>query len=326
MWEGLLEPLLAPADPSKRLFWGCLLSALVLASTAVTVQTGRFDLRAQLRRLFDPRYWLTTSTLTDLGLLFLNNAIRVLILAPVVGSHLALTLATGRFLQANLGDAPTVYMPGFVIATLYAVCFFVAEDASRFFLHMAMHRSSTLWRFHRLHHSARTLTPLTLFRQHPVERTLYFFRGTLVFGLVSGLFIWLFGRSLSTFDILGVGVFGFLFNVAGANLRHSHVWLSFGLLERWFVSPAQHQLHHSQHHDNVNLGSALAVWDRCFGTHRLAREREALTFGLPESERVRAVGRTAVGTGLPLLRQPRGRGAAPTRAMPPSTATTSPVT
>ncbi len=284
MWDALLAPLTAPLDPSKRLFWGCMLSSLLLASVAVTVHARRFDLRAQLASLFDPRYWLTASTLTDVGFLFLNNAIRVLVLVPVLGSHLAMTLVTGRFLQAHLGDAPTWEPPWFAIATAYALCFFVAEDASRFGLHLAMHRCPWLWRFHRVHHGARTLTPLTLFRQHPVEQVLYYVRGTLVFGIVSGTFVWLFGRRLTTFDILGVDLLGFLFNAAGANLRHSHVWLSFGPLERWFVSPAQHQLHHSRDHGNVNLGSYLAVWDRCLGTWAPAGQRRRLRFGLGERD------------------------------------------
>ena len=314
-WELLLGPLSAPLDPSKRLFWGYLLGALLLASIVVTVQSRRFDLRRQLKGLFNRHYWLNGSTLQDVGLLFLNNAIRVLVLVPVVGSHLGLTLVTGRLLQRNLGDAPALDLPWFAIATVYGVCFFVAEDLSRFLLHLAMHRCPLLWRFHRVHHSARTLTPLTLFRQHPVEQVLYFARGTLVFGVVSGFFIWMFGRYLTTFDILGVDLLGFLFNMAGANLRHSHVWLSFGALEKWFISPAQHQLHHSRDHRNVNLGSYLAVWDRWFGTAMRAGTRRELAFGLAE---VRQPSSSPA--------QSRRRGAAPTRAMPPSTATTSPVT
>ena len=43
----------------------------------------------------------------------------------------------------------------------------------------------------------------------------------------------------------GVEALGFWFNAATGNLRHSHVWLPFGpKLERWLLSPAQHQLHH----------------------------------------------------------------------------------
>lgn len=278
----LLNPILYPLDPAKRLYWACLLSSLVLASIVVSVRTGRFAPREQLAKLFDRKYWFTKSTLTDVGLMFVNNALRVLVFLPAIGSYLAATLVVGRFLQQNFGDAPLIELPTFVIAVTFSLVFFIAEDASRFFLHYSMHRFQVLWRFHRVHHSAELLTPLTLFRVHPVESTLYFIRGVAVFGLVTGFFIWYFGRNLETIDILGVGVFGFLFNLAGANLRHTPIWLSFGKLERWFVSPAQHQLHHSRDHGHVNLGSALAIWDRLIGTNRPAGQPQVLTFGLAQ--------------------------------------------
>ena len=285
LWlEAAVGPFAFPFDPAKRVFWGCLVSAAVLASLAVSIQVGRFDVRAQVKALFDRGYWLHASSAVDVSLMFLNHCLRVLLLVPLLGSHLAATLVVGRFLQRNLGDAPELDLPWLAIATIYSAAIFLAQDLSRFLLHLAMHRCAPLWRFHRIHHSAPVLTPLTLFRVHPVEHVLYFLRSLAVFGLVSGAAIWLFGRNFAAFDILGVGLAGFLFNVAGANLRHSHVWLTFGRFERWFVSPAQHQLHHSREHGHCNLGSALAVWDRLAGTampaHGLARrEWRRLNFG-----------------------------------------------
>ena len=285
LWlEAAVGPLAFPLDPAKRVFWGCLVSAALLASLAVSIQARRFDVRAQLKALLNRGYWLHASSAVDVSLMFLNHCLRVLLLVPLLGSHLAATLVVGRFLQRNLGDAPELDLPWLAIATIYSVTIFVAQDLSRFLLHLAMHRCAALWRFHRVHHSAPVLTPLTLFRVHPVEHVLYFLRSLAVFGLVSGAAIWLFGRDFAAFDILGVGLLGFLFNVAGANLRHSHIWLTFGRFERWLVSPAQHQLHHSREHGHCNLGSALAVWDRLAGTstpaHELARrEWQRLSFG-----------------------------------------------
>ncbi len=276
----LLAPLLIPFDPSKRLFWGCIASSLVIAAAVVSFRTGRFDPGYLFSRLFDRHYWLTRSTAVDVAYLFGNNAIRVMILLPIVGSHLWFTLATGRFLQSEFGDAPVLPLPWFVIASTYALTFFLLEDASRFGLHYLMHRIPVLWLIHKVHHSATTLTPLTLHRVHPLESVLYFFRGTLVFGLVSGTFIWLFGRELTTFHVLGVDLLGFLFNMLGANLRHSHVWVSFGAAEKWFISPAQHQLHHSIDHQHVNLGTYLAVWDRLTGTSLPSGRPTDLRFGL----------------------------------------------
>ena len=281
----LLEPLTYPLDPSKRIFWGCCFSSLLLASFAVAYRTGRLDIRGQAAALFNPKYWFNSSTATDISLLFTNTSIRLLILVPIIGSHLWFTLYVGRFWQSTLGDAPDLSMPFWLIATSYALCFFVIEDLSRFLLHRMMHRSRFLWHFHQVHHRATVLTPLTLFRVHPAEQLLYFIRQTCVFGLVSGTFIWIFGRHLSTWDILGVDALGFLFNAAGANLRHSHVWLSFGYLEKWLISPAQHQLHHSKHHGHKNYGVILAIWDRLSGTNILADKYCQLDFGLEESSR-----------------------------------------
>jgi len=57
-------------------------------------------------------------------------------------------------------------------------------------------------------------------------------------------------------------------NLVG-NLRHWHVWLSYGpTLNRWLISPAHHQLHHSceERHMGCNRGFELAIWDRLYGT------------------------------------------------------------
>ncbi|MEC8299486.1 MAG: sterol desaturase family protein, partial [Pseudomonadota bacterium] len=204
-----------------------------------------------------------------------------LLIIPLFGSHLWATIYVGRFLQSNFGDAPTLLLPGIIISLLYALVFLLFEDGSRFFVHRAMHNVPFLWRLHRVHHSAEILTPLTLFRVHPLESIIYFLRGLFVFGLVSGVFIWLFGRELTFFHILGVDALGFIFNLAGANLRHSHIWLSFGRFENYFISPAQHQFHHSKDHGHPNFGTYLAFWDRINGSLKKTSPKPAhLKFGL----------------------------------------------
>jgi len=65
------------------------------------------------------------------------------------------------------------------------------------------------------------------------------------------------------------------------------VWLSFGpLLSKIFVSPAQHQIHHSvdPRHQGKNLGGVFAIWDWLAGTLYLPRERPELRFGLGDGE------------------------------------------
>ena len=281
-FELLATPAQFIVDPSKRVYWVYLLSALVVASAAVSWQEGRFRPFKQLESLLDASYWFSRSSLLDFALMFFNSIMRLSLLIPTFGSHLAVTVLVGGFLQTHLGDAPQVNLSWLWIAILFSTGLLLADDLSRFVLHFCMHRFDFLWSFHKTHHSATVLTPFTVFRVHPIESMLYFFRSLFVFGLVTGIFVWLFSQHLTGLKILGVDMFGFLFNFAAANLRHSPIWLSFGRLERIFISPAQHQLHHSVDHPNVNFGSVLSVWDAIIGTRFFASEKVKLRFGIIE--------------------------------------------
>ena len=82
------------------------------------------------------------------------------------------------------------------------------------------------------------------------------------------MFGWASAWSLHPLTIMGVNAALFVFLVAGFNLQHSHVWLSFGALDRVFISPATHQLHHDAdpRHHGRNLGNMFAIWDVMAGT------------------------------------------------------------
>ncbi len=262
--QALQEVMSYPFDPARRVYWLSLLSSALLALLWVWWRDKKWQPMQWLRACCDRDFWYQRTHLVDIALMFTNAFLRLLLLAPLVGAHLLLTITVARGWQATLGDPPELVWHGVFIAALYTLVFFVVEDGSRFLLHRTMHRVPWLWAIHRVHHSATALTPLTLFRVHPIEMLLYFARSVLVFGVVSGSFIYLFSRQLSGFDILGVDALGMLFNLIGANLRHSPIWLGFGRAERWFISPAQHQIHHSSAPEHVdrNFGTCLAVWDR----------------------------------------------------------------
>ncbi len=149
---------------------------------------------------------------------------------------------------------------------LYTVAIFAVSDLSRYWLHRWMHTVPFLWRFHRVHHSARVLNPLTFYRVHPVENLLFGLRYALVAGVVTGGFIYLFGARLGVAQIAGVNLLVFISAFAGANLRHSHLPIRFGKAERWLVSPAMHQFHHTKEGAQTNYGGTLALWDRVFGS------------------------------------------------------------
>ncbi|MDP6189836.1 MAG: sterol desaturase family protein, partial [Gammaproteobacteria bacterium] len=127
--------------------------------------------------------------------------------------------------------------------------------------------------------------PFTVLRTHPVEAVLFGLRGALVQGLVTGIFVYLFGSQVSLLGVLGANGLVFVFNLLGANLRHSHVPLSYGnRVEKWLLSPAQHQLHHSEDiaHYDKNLGVVLALWDRLGGTWLAYQPQTPLQFGVKD--------------------------------------------
>jgi len=286
MIETILTPLSYPFDPSKRIFWGFLLSSLLMACVAISVSQQSTAIKQQLLLMASWRYWVNLSVFTDLCLLFLNSSIRLMLLVPAIGVRLAAAIAVASFLQVTLGDAPLIDLSWWLVGAFYSICYFVAEDSSRFLLHYISHKNPLLWHFHKVHHSATVLTPLTIHRVHPVEMTLYFFRGMAVFGLVGGVFIYVFRGQIDGWDILGVEAFGFLFNALGANLRHTPLWVSFGRLEKVFVSPAQHQIHHSvdMAHRDKNMGTCLAIWDRIMGSWVPAKNTSVQRYGLTCAE------------------------------------------
>ena len=93
----------------------------------------------------------------------------------------------------------------------------------------------------------------------------------------------MFGDKVDLYTVLGVNVFIFCFNVAGSNLRHSHIGIRYWpWLEYIIISPAQHQLHHSiaEKHYDKNFGVTLALWDWLFGSLIHSEDTEDLTLGV----------------------------------------------
>lgn len=261
--EALLQPF---TSPQSRTWVPALLGSGVVAA-AVLLWRGT-PLMALPRALFPGELVRHRSSRLDLQILLFRRLLGVLgVLPQLAGAWWLATevaMALGRVL-------PRLDAEAWQVTLTYSVVLFVTWDASRYVLHRLMHRVPALWHLHQVHHSAPVLTPLTFFRLHPLESWLYTLRGTLVTGTVAGLFFALFGTDAVEWQLFGAHGAILLLNVVFGNLRHSHVPLGFGdVLEGWFISPAQHQLHHSieAEEQQSNYGTWLAVWDRLGGTLR----------------------------------------------------------
>ena len=276
----LFEPFLFLFNPGKRIFWLYLLSSIFIAFLA-TFLRGQ-STKDLIKMTLSSNLWKNRSSLVDIQWFVSTHVFRVLVIVPIIGGQIALALAINKFLYLQFGEGNFFEPDPWITGSIFTVVLFLVEDFSRFLLHFSYHKVPFLWRFHAIHHSATTLNPITLYRVHFVEMALNSCRSLLVIGGISGMFIYLFEGSVEMMTIMGVGIFNIFFNLIGANLRHSHVWVSFGIFEKWLISPAQHQIHHSKAkiHVDKNFGSALSIWDRWFGSWMSSKDQTVKHFGI----------------------------------------------
>ncbi len=285
----LLNPLAYLTQPGQRLYWVYLVGAVLLA-VVVRIATARGRgrrPRAVVRWLTAKSIWLHPSARLDYKYLFAKAVIKTLFLTPWLGVSFAVALWTAARLQGVLGPASPSSTSPHVVTALYTVLLFVFSDLSRWAVHMAAHAVPALWELHKVHHSAEVMTPFTLYRSHPLETALFQLRGVAVTGLLAGTFFYVYGPAAQQLELFGVNAIGFVLNMLGGNLRHSHVRLPYpAWLERILISPAQHQLHHSSDpaHFHQNCGAWLAVWDWLAGRLILSRDARPGRFGLPAEE------------------------------------------
>jgi sterol desaturase/sphingolipid hydroxylase (fatty acid hydroxylase superfamily) len=276
-------------SPGVSIFWGYLASAAVLA---VLVHALRHrSLRGLLSYLVPRQVWWHRSVLHDFALFVINTLLySFLLLAPLSWISTGLGQRTWLALHQGFGSIATPLTGPAAMLGLSVVAFVIA-DLSFFLAHFALHRIPVLWEFHKVHHSAPVLQPLTVLRRHPADIVFDGVVSGALLGPLYGVVGWVSGGQLEPLTILGVNAVLFVALTAGFNLQHSHVWLSFGPLDRWLISPATHQLHHSvdpAHHDR-NFGNFLAIWDRLTGSLLTPREvagasrDPALRFGLGEA-------------------------------------------
>ena len=266
--------------PESRTFWAYWLSAAVIV---VIWATASWPSRKQhLKPWLTLSYWWNTSTRQDYLLILLNS----LIFIGSAGFWLVVSISMANWAFIALSSlSPAAELATSTSLTLlvsYSIVLFLAEDLSRYGLHKLLH-SRWLWRIHAVHHSASILTPFSLFRVHPLEKLLYQLRSSCVHGLMIGIFFYGFGVQQQAWQLFGISGFVLLFNIFGANLRHSMVPISFGKLEHFLISPVQHQLHHSPGYSRQNLGSVLAIWDKLFGTWTQANNEQ--TVSLPKVDK-----------------------------------------
>ncbi|HEY1312109.1 MAG TPA: sterol desaturase family protein [Pseudolabrys sp.] len=274
-----------------------LAAALVISALYFAWQRHRRGRRIRLktiaRALFPRRIMRSRSNQADIFYLFFNVFMFGVLFGWAVLSYQFISNGIIAGLIALAGPvAPSTWSP-YLTRSIITAMLFLAYELGYWFNHWLSHKVPVLWEFHKVHHTAEVLTPLTNFRVHPVYGWIFANILAVSAAVANGVGNYMFGETAYQYAINDTNIILVLFIHAYVHLQHSHMWISFrGLAGRIFVSPAHHQVHHSNNpkHFDKNFGSCLALWDWMFGTLYVpAKEREPLVFGFPGSANAHTV-------------------------------------
>ncbi|MBD3823195.1 MAG: sterol desaturase family protein [Epsilonproteobacteria bacterium] len=262
-------------DTNQRVYWLYMLSSLLIALYYVW-QTPK------LRAYFSKAVLWHPSARLDYLYFAISALLKALVILPLLVGANEVAMVCLNLMYAIFGHFSHAAWSYESVVALYTLSIFIAGDFTRYWLHRWLHSVAFLWRFHRVHHSAEVLNPLTFYRVHPFEHILFGVRHALSVGVMSAVFLYFFGAKVGTAEFLGANIFVFIFGMLGANLRHSHIPVRYGIFEKLLVSPYMHQLHHTKEYGHKNFGGVLSIWDRMFGSWHVNMSDEALHYGLRE--------------------------------------------
>jgi len=243
---------------------------------------------AAFRRYVFPRaIYAHRSARLDVPVFMLSIALGAVLLTPLLAISTITAGWTSTTLSGLVGVREQLPDGDWWPSIWLTLALFLIMDAGFFVSHRLQHKLHWLWEFHKVHHSAPVLNPLSAFRQHPVDQLVDGAFIGVATGITLGIFDYGYMGVAEPLTAMGYNLGVYVFYLAGAHLRHSHIWLGYpGWLSRLLISPAQHQIHHSteRRHRDVNFGGIFALWDALTGTLYVPNRRESFPIGLPQGE------------------------------------------
>ena len=157
---------------------------------------------------------------------------------------------------------------------LYWFALFIIEDFFFYLLHYVDHHCRFFWAVHVTHHSSEQFNFSTGFRSsvfQPVYRMFYYAPIALIGFQPADILIMYFAT-----QILGTFV-------------HNDRCPKLGWLEYILVTPSHHRVHHGSNpkYLDKNMGMALIIWDRLFGTFQEEDPAEPVRYGLTKQVKSR---------------------------------------
>ena len=170
-------------------------------------------------------------------------------------------LAVGEFgdVRAWVGGLP-------FIVQFVAIMFLT--DLVQYWVHRAFHRFPGLWRFHAVHHSARSMDWMAGARMHFFE--IVFLRAATVIPM----FVLGFSNDAMNAYIFVVYLY--------STFVHANLGCRFTWIEKLFVTPRFHHWHHGIEKEAIDVNFAIhfPFFDKIFGTHYMPPERWPSAYGI----------------------------------------------
>lgn len=258
-------------------------SAVTAIAIYMVMKRRGVSARSALQLVAPRRLLRHASTRLDIKLFFVGVYFLLLQVVLVGGTSILSVDGTVRVLNHVLDAPPAPIGPSYLVTAASMALVFLAVEFGYWFSHFMMHKIPALWEFHKVHHSAEVLTPLTEWRQHPLELMLF---PVLMGGascLVQGPMVWYFGANAMIINPMTANLISMAFWYTILHLRHSELpFYATGVLGKLIQAPAHHQVHHSTNprHFDKNLGYCLSIFDWMFGTLYVPKKGETFNFGL----------------------------------------------
>ncbi len=235
--------------------------------------------------LFPAGIYKHPSHMTDIKLFIINRLISFFGLFKGFAATVTIAAFVFATLTSMFGESTAPAQDGFIPLLVVTLLITLVSDFSVYWLHRLSHEVRFLWPFHRVHHTAEVLTPITTYRKHPVYNLVGILITSVISGTAQGLIIYFLFHEISVLILGSINGAYFLFHILGSNYRHTHITISYGrFFEHIFISPAQHQIHHSidPKHYNKNYGEIFALWDWAFGTLYISSSDQKLEYGMAD--------------------------------------------
>ena len=216
----IFYPFLVPFISSSEIHWLYILSALLLALIIYKLGLSQQDEQINLSQyLFPKEVYLHPSAIAEYKYYFLSSLLEISVILPIILSlpNLANIICDYLTEITHLTTPFLITHPQWYHYVALSIVVALVGDFAYYCYHYLAHRNSFFWEFHKVHHSADVLTPMTVYRSHPFDLLLSMSIGTVMLGFATGMWVYLFGNQVSPLSIYGVDWQIFLFYLTGAN-------------------------------------------------------------------------------------------------------------